>query len=149
MSPYEISCDPARLDIDAIHEFLSGSYWAAGIPRSVVERALANSLCFGVYRDGQQVGLARVITDRATFAYLSDVYILPEHRGQGLAKRVLAEVFEHPELQGLRRMLLFTRDAHTLYAKFGFTPLAHPERVMDLLDPDVYATSQSEGPGSR
>ena len=148
MSPYEISCDPARLDIDAIHEFLSGSYWAAGIPRSVVERALANSLCFGVYRDGQQVGLARVITDRATFAYLSDVYILPEHRGQGLAKRVLAEVFEHPELQGLRRMLLFTRDAHTLYAKFGFTPLAHPERVMDLLDPDVYATSQSEGPGS-
>jgi len=148
MSPYEISCDPARLDIDAIHEFLSGSYWAAGIPRSVVERALANSLCFGVYRDGQQVGLARVITDRATFAYLSDVYILPEHRGQGLAKRVLAEVTEHPELQGLRRMLLFTRDAHTLYAKFGFTPLAHPERVMDLLDPDVYATSQSEGPGS-
>ena len=148
MSPYEISCDPARLDIDAIHEFLSGSYWAAGIPRSVVERALANSLCFGVYRDGQQVGLARVITDRATFAYLSDVYILPGHRGQGLAKRVLAEVIEHPELQGLRRMLLFTRDAHTLYAKFGFTPLAHPERVMDLLDPDVYATSQSEGPGS-
>jgi len=148
MSPYEISCDPARLDIDAIHEFLSGSYWAAGIPRSVVERALANSLCFGVYRDGQQVGLARVITDRATFAYLSDVYILPEHRGQGLAKRVLAEVIEHPELQGLRRMLLFTRDAHTLYAKFGFTPLAHPERVMDLLDPDVYATSQSQSPGS-
>ena len=148
MSPYEISCDPARLDIDAIHEFLSGSYWAAGIPRSVVERALANSLCFGVYRDGQQGGLARVITDRATFAYLSDVYILPEHRGQGLAKRVLAEVIEHPELQGLRRMLLFTRDAHTLYAKFGFTPLAHPERVMDLLDPDVYATSQSQSPGS-
>jgi len=148
MSPYEISCDPARLDIDAIHEFLSGSYWAAGIPRSVVERALANSLCFGVYRDGQQVGLARVITDRATFAYLSDVYILPGHRGQGLAKRVLAEVIEHPELQGLRRMLLFTRDAHTLYAKFGFTPLAHPERVMDLLDPDVYATSQSQSPGS-
>ena len=146
MSPYEISCDPARLDIDAIHDFLAGSYWAAGIPRSVVERALANSLCFGVYRDGQQVGLARVITDRATFAYLSDVYILPEHRGQSLAKRVLEEVIRHPELQGLRRMLLFTRDAHALYAKFGFKPLAHPERVMDLLDPDVYGPSHGDGP---
>ena len=148
MSPYEISCDPARLDIDAIHDFLAGSYWAAGIPRSVVERALANSLCFGVYRDGQQVGLARVITDRATFAYLSDVYILPEHRGQSLAKRVLEEVIRHPELQGLRRMLLFTRDAHALYAKFGFKPLAHPERVMDLLDPDVYGPSHGDGPGN-
>jgi GNAT superfamily N-acetyltransferase len=147
MAPYEISCNPERLDIDAIHDFLAGSYWAAGIPKSVVERALANSLCFGVYRDGQQVGLARVITDRATFAYLSDVYILPEHRAKGLAKRLLEEVIRHPELQGLRRMLLFTRDAHTLYAQFGFKPLAHPERVMDLFFPDGYGPSQGDVPG--
>src|SRR5262249_9087518 len=107
---YEFSCDPARLDVDAIHDFLSQSYWAAAIPRSVVERSCANSLCFGVYCDGAQVGLARMITDKATFAYLADVYILPEHRAKGLAQRLLREILRHPELQGLRRILLFTRD---------------------------------------
>jgi GNAT superfamily N-acetyltransferase len=140
MPPYEISSDPARLDLEAIHGFLSQSYWSPGIPRSTVERAIANSLCFGVYTDRAQVGFARVITDKATFAYLADVFVLSEHQGQGLAQRLLEEVLRHPELQGLRRMLLFTRDAHTLYAKFGFKPLANPERVMDLHWPDVYAT---------
>jgi GNAT superfamily N-acetyltransferase len=147
MPPYEISCDPARLDIDVIHRFLSQSYWSPGIPRSVVERAIANSLCFGVYRNAEQVGFARVITDKATFAYLADVFILSEHQGQGLAQRLLREVVGHPALQGLRRMLLFTRDAHTLYAKFGFKPLANPERVMDLHYLDVYATPQTAAPG--
>lgn len=139
MAPYEISTDAARLDIGAIHDFLSQSYWSPGIPRDIVERAISNSLCFGVYCEGKQVGLARVITDGATFAYLADVYILPEHRGQGLAQRLLGEVIKHPHLQGLRRMLLFTRDAHSLYAKFGFRPLAAPERAMDLQNPDAYA----------
>ena len=148
MPLYEISSDPARLDLDAIHDFLSQSYWSPGIPRSVVERAIANSLCFGVYRSGVQVGFARVITDKATFAYLAEVFILSEHQGQGLAQRLLTEVLQHPELQGLRRMLLFTRDAHTLYAKFGFKPLANPERVMDLHWPDVYADSKATAPGS-
>lgn len=142
---YEISSDAARLDVDAIHDFLAQSYWSPGIPRSVVERAIANSLCFGAFCEGRQVGFARVITDKATFAYLADVYVLFEHRGQGLAQRLLAEVIGHPELQGLRRMLLFTRDAHSLYAKFGFKPLAAPERVMDLHYPDVYAAPKSEG----
>ena len=138
MPHYDISCDPARLQTDAIHDFLAQSYWSPGIPKHVVERALANSICFGVYCESRQVGLARVITDKATFAYLADVYILPEHRGQGLSKRLLAEVVRHPDLQGLRRMLLFTRDAHSLYAKFGFKPLAVPERVMDRHHPDIY-----------
>ena len=149
MTAYEISCDATRLDTDAIHAFLVQSYWSAGIPRSVVERAIANSLCFGVYCRGEQVGFARVVTDKATFAYLADVYILPGHRGQGLAQRLLDEVIRHPELQGLRRMLLFTRDAHSLYAKFGFKPLVAPERVMDLHHPDAYAAPETpKSPGS-
>jgi len=144
MPSYEISCDAGRLDVAAIHRFLTQSYWAAGIPRSVVERAVANSVCFGAYCDGEQVGLARVVTDKATFAYLSDVYVLPEHQGRGVAQRLLEQVIRHPDLQGLRRMLLFTRDAHSLYAKFGFRPLAPPERVMDLNNPDVYALRDGE-----
>ena len=140
MPSYEISCDPGRLDAGAIHRFLAQSYWSPGIPRSVVERAIANSVCFGAYCDDEQVGFARVVTDKATFAYLADVYVLPEHRGRGVAQQLLEQVLRHPDLQGLRRMLLFTRDAHSLYAKFGFKPLAAPERVMDLHYPDVYAT---------
>ena len=138
MASYEITCDPTRLDIGAIHAFLSQSYWSAGIPRAVVERAIANSLCFGVFLGNQQVGFARVVTDRATFAYLADVYILPEHRGKGLSRRLMEQVTKHPDLQGLRRMLLATRDAHALYAKFGFKPLAVPERIMEIHNPDVY-----------
>src|SRR5262252_8580702 len=138
VGPYEITCDPTRLDIGAIHGFLSQAYWSAGVPRAVVERAIANSLCFGVFHHGQQVGFARVVTDKATFAYLADVYIVPEHRGKGLSLRLLERVIQHADLQGLRRILLATRDAHALYAKFGFKPLAAPGRIMEIHNPDVY-----------
>ena len=138
-SPYEITCDKARFDIDAIHRFLAQSYWSPGVPRTVIERAIANSLCFGLLLEGQQVGFARVITDKATFAYLADVYVLPEHRGKGLSLCLMGQIIEHPDLQGLRRMMLATRDAHSLYEKFGFKPLAAPERIMEVHDPDVYS----------
>ncbi len=141
MAPYEFTCDKKRLDVEAIHGFLSQSYWSAGISRAIVERAIANSLCFGVLHHGQQVGFARVVTDRATFAYLSDVYILNGHRGKGLSRRLMEQIIQHPELQGLRRMLLATRDAHALYAKFGFKPLAAPAHIMEIHDPDAYAGS--------
>ena len=137
---YEISSDPARLDLDVIHRFLSeDAYWSPGIPRATVERAVKNSFCFGVYLpDGSQVGFARLVTDRTTFAYLADVFVLSQHRGRGLSKRLMEAVLAHPELQGLRRWLLATRDAHGLYAQFGFTPLANPSRLMERHDPDVY-----------
>jgi GNAT superfamily N-acetyltransferase len=146
MASYEITCDKARLDIGAIHNFLSLSYWSPGIPRAVVQRAIANSLCFGVLHQGQQVGFARVITDKATFAYLADLYILPEHRGKGLSLRLMEQIVQHPDLQGLRRVLLATRDAHNLYAKFGFRPLAAPERFMEVHDPNVYAGRAKSAP---
>lgn len=139
---FEISADPARLDRALIHAWLSTeSYWARGIPRAVLDRALDHSLCFGAYRDGAQVGFARVVTDRATFAYLADVFMLPEARGQGGARRLVAAVLAHPDLQGLRRMALATRDAHALYAQYGFTPLARPETFMERYRPDVYAAA--------
>src|SRR5262245_50020555 len=146
MESYELTSDVSRFDVAAIHAFLSRSYWSTGIPRSVVEQAIANSVCFGVLAGKQQVGFARVVTDKATFAYLADVYVLEEHRGKGLARRMLEAVFAHPELQGLRRVLLVTRDAHALYAKFGFTPLAKPDRLMELHRPNVY--SAAEWPGT-
>jgi N-acetylglutamate synthase-like GNAT family acetyltransferase len=146
VAQYDITCDRARLDIDAIHGFLSQAYWSTGIPRAVVERAIDNSLCFGVFHQGQQVGLARVITDKATFAYLADVYILPEHRGKGLSRRLMERVIQHPDLQGLRRFLLATRDAHELYAKFGFKPLAAPDRIMEIHNPMVYSGSGNGAP---
>jgi GNAT superfamily N-acetyltransferase len=137
--PYEISTDPARLDLEAVHAYLTRSYWSAGIPREVVERAAANSLCFGLYHPAAgQVGYARVVTDRASFAYLCDVYVLENHRGQGLSKWLMKTIVEHPDLQGLRRFMLATRDAHGLYAQHGFAPLASPDRVMEVLRPDVY-----------
>jgi GNAT superfamily N-acetyltransferase len=139
MSPYEFSCDKQRLDIEVIHRFLAQSYWSPGIPRAVVERAIAHSLCFAVFHDNQQIGFARVITDTATFAYLADVFILPEHRGKGLSKRLVEQVIQHPDLQGLRRMLLATLDAHGLYERFGFRPLAVPERMMEIHNPNVYS----------
>jgi GNAT superfamily N-acetyltransferase len=139
MQPYEITCDKSRLDIEAIHRFLTESYWSPGVPRAVIERAMANSLCFGLLLKGQQVGFARVITDKATFAFLADVYVLPEHRGQGLSLRLMEQILRHPDLQGLRRIMLATRDAHTLYEKFGFKPLSAPERVMEIHNPDVYS----------
>lgn len=141
-----VDTDPSRLDMDVIHGFLSQSYWARGIPRALVERAVRNSLCFGLYESERQVGFARVVTDQATFAYLADVFVVASHRGRGLSKILVAAVVADPRLQGLRRWMLATRDAHGLYARFGFEPLAVPARFMELHAPDVYAAS---GPGIR
>ena len=131
MNTYDISTDPARLQLAAIHDYLVRSYWSPGIPKDLVARAIANSLCFGIYHGDDQVGFARVVTDKASFAYLADVYVLEEHRGQGLSKRLVAEILAHPELQGLRRFLLATADAHGLYAQNGFQPLARPQNMME------------------
>lgn len=140
---FTISADRSKLDLDVIHGFLSTSYWSSGIPREVVERGVRNSLCFGVYDPaGRQVGFARVISDFASFAYLADVFILEPHRGKGLSKRLMEHIVAHPDLQGLRRWMLATRDAQSLYARFGFTPLHAPERFMQRWDPDVYARFQ-------
>ena len=136
--PYEVSTDPRRLDIDLIQRFLADSYWAPGIPRRVVEKSIRHSLCFGVYQGSRQVGFARLATDYATFAHLMDVFVVPEHRGRGLSKQLMAAIVGHPDLQGLRRWQLGTRDAHGLYSQFGFRPLAHPEVHMEIADPDVY-----------
>ncbi len=135
---YEISTDRSRLDIALIHRFLGASYWARNIPLAVVERSIENSLCFGVYCRGQQAGFGRVITDYAVFAYVADVFILPEHRGRGLAKALVRAMLDHPQLQGLRRWMLATRDAHKLYAQFGFGPPAHPENLMTIQRPNPY-----------
>ena len=135
---YEISTDHARLDITAIHAFLSQTYWSPGIPRAVVERAIAHSLCFGVFHDGAQVGFARAVTDRATFAYLADVYLLEAHRGRGVARRLVAAIVAHPELQGLRRFTLATADAHGLYERFGFELPTRPANMMEIHVPNIY-----------
>ena len=138
-SPLEISDDKGRLDVPLIHRFLSEeAYWSLGIPLSTVQRAINHSLCFGGYVDGQQVAFARVITDRATFGYLADVFVLPEHRGQGYSKALVAAMLDHPELQGLRRLSLATSDAHGLYAGFGFVPPASPGSLMEIYHPDIY-----------
>jgi len=129
---YVISTDPARLDIAMIHKYLSGSaYWAMGRPLEVVRRSIQNSLPFGVYCGPVQIGFARVITDYATFAWLADVFVLPEFRGHGLGKWLIGVIVAHPRLPGLRRWVLATQDAHGLYAQYGFTPLHIPELFME------------------
>lgn len=145
---YLISDDPARVDLDVVHGFLHASYWAEGIPREVVKRSLEHSLNFSLWLEprgagaaARQIGFARVITDRATFAYLGDVFVLEEFRGRGLSKWLMRVVVEHPALQGLRRWTLLTRDAHGLYEQVGFTRVASPERYMERWDPDVYRHS--------
>ncbi len=135
---YSISTDKGRLDFAVIHGFLTMSYWAAGVPMDVVKRSIEHSLAFGVYKEDQQVGFARIITDYATFAYLGDVFILEPFRGRGLSKWLMEVIVGHPELQGLRRWVLLTRDAHGLYRQVGFTELSHPERYMEMHFPDVY-----------
>lgn len=135
---YTLSSDPGRLDVDAIHDFLTNCYWAKGISREVVVRSIENSLCFGVYRGKKQVGFARVISDFATYAYIGDVFVLESHRGRGLSQWMMEEIINHPRLQNLRRWTLLTRDAHGLYARFGFTPVTKPERYMELHNPAVY-----------
>jgi GNAT superfamily N-acetyltransferase len=140
--PYLVSDDPARLDLDAIHGYLSRSYWAEAIPKELVARSLASSLCFGLYLEAagrpRQIGFARVITDRATCAYLSDVYVLEEFRGRGLSKLLLECVHAHPELQGLRRWLLVTRDAQGLYEQFGWRVTPEPHTHMEIVVKDPY-----------
>jgi GNAT superfamily N-acetyltransferase len=139
LAEYEISTDTDRLDVDVIHTFLAeDSYWARGIPRSVVQRAIRHSLCFGVYHRAAQVGFARVVTDKTTFALLADVFVLEAHRGKGLSKWLMQCVVEHADLQGLRRLLLLTSDAHGLYRQFGFRELGDPSRFMEILRQDIY-----------
>jgi GNAT superfamily N-acetyltransferase len=135
-----VDTDKDRLDLPVIHQFLTNSYWARGIPIDVVERSIRNSLCFGLYDGDEQVGFARVVTDYATFAYLADVFVLESHRGRGLGKLLISAVMADPSLQGLRRWLLATRDAHSLYSQYGFTPLANPGRFMELHSPHVYSS---------
>lgn len=139
---YTVSDNPQRLDIDAIHAYLSRSYWAEAIPRELVERSARGSLCVGLNRGQAQVGFARVVTDRATFAYLCDVYVLEQERGRGLGVWLIEFVMQHPELQGLRRWVLATRDAHELYTKFGWTAPAHPETYMEIARPGIYAAAK-------
>ena len=138
---FVVTTDPNRLDHDFIHGYLVRSYWSEGIPRDVVERALSNSLCFGVYEGEKQVGFARVVTDFATFAYLADVFIIESHRARGLSKFLMECIVQDPQLQGLRRWTLATRDAHGLYERFGFKPLANPDRFMEIHNPEVYKKS--------
>ena len=135
---YRISFDPEDQQLDVIHGYLVRSYWAEGIPREVVARAVAHSLCVGALDDDVQVGFARVVTDRATFAYLADVFVLEGHRGRGLAQQMLEALEDHPELQGLRRWALFTRDMQPLYAKLGWEAYPHPDRLMVRDIPDIY-----------
>ena len=136
---FEISTDRTRLQIEVIHGYLSQeSYWAAGRPLEKTLRAIENSLCFGLYRGGDQIGFARIVTDYATFAYLGDVFVLGEFRGMGLSKWLMDTIISHPDLQGLRRWILATRDAHGLYEKFGFSALRFPERWMERPAPDAY-----------
>ncbi len=138
VNTYDISTDPSRLQLDTIHAYLTRSYWSPGVPKDVVARGIANSLCFGIYQGEAQLGFARVITDKASFAYLADLYVLEEHRGQGLSKRLLEQILAHPDLQGLRRVLLATADAHGLYAQFGFKALAAPDRMMEIRNPPAW-----------
>ena len=139
---YTVSTEKERLDRGAIHEFLRGSYWAKGIPRELVDRSIENSLCFGLYDGEPLIGFARVITDKATFGYLADVFILESHRGRGLATWFMEVIMAHPDLEGLRRWMLVTADAHGLYRKAGFTAPSKPERIMEKLLPDPYGASR-------
>ncbi|WNC94108.1 GNAT family N-acetyltransferase [Paraburkholderia sp. FT54] len=136
------STDKADLDIEMVYTFLSQETpWAKGMPRETFERAVAGSLCFGGYIEGRQIAFARLITDEATFAYLCDVFVLPAYRGKGYACALMKHVFASPSLQGLRRIVLVTTDAHRVYEPHGFTGLATPERYMELHNPDVYKTA--------
>lgn len=139
------SFDPARLDLDVVHAFLSTeAYWSIGIPRATVARAIAHSLCIGAYRDDRQIGFARLTTDRATFAYLGDVFVVSTDRGKGIAREMVRRLLVHEDVQALRRVLLFTADAHSLYASLGFTPLVRPERGMEIVRPGIYRAAPDD-----
>lgn len=136
-SPF-ISTDKSLLQLETIHSVLKNSYWAKNIPLEILKRSIENSICFGVYIEKEQIGFCRVITDKATFAYLADVFIVEDHKGKGYSKLLMKEVMSHPELQGLRKFLLGTADAHGLYRQFGFKELAKPERMMEITFKDIY-----------
>jgi GNAT superfamily N-acetyltransferase len=138
-----VSTDRALIDLEVVHRFLTECYWAKGIPRDIVARSIENSLCFGVYAEGKQVGFARVISDYATYAYIGDVFLLESFRGRGLGKWLMECIMQHPRLQGLRRWSLVTSDAHGLYAQFGFEPLKKPQNYMELHRPDVYQQART------
>jgi GNAT superfamily N-acetyltransferase len=140
-----VSTDPAKLDVGAVHAYLTRSYWAEGIPHKIVERSLRHSLCFGLYDANRQIGLARVISDYATFAYLADVYVLENYRGRGLAKWLMRCVLAHSQLQNLRKFVLVTRDAHELYRPFGFETPKKPQNYMELPKHDIYKTGVVDG----
>ena len=143
---YSVTANRQQIDVDAVHAFLARCFWATGISRDVVARSIAHSLCFGLFDGKAQVGFARVVTDSSTYAYLCDVYVLEECRGKGLGKWMMEFVMEHPDLQGLRRFQLVTRDAHSLYSRFGFAPLVNPERHMEIFRPGLYSgNTSSEG----
>ena len=137
---FEITTDISRVDVDAVHAYLTRSYWAEGIPRAIVAKAIASSLCFSLFEGGRQIGFARVVTDCATFAYLCDVYVLEEYRGRGLGKWLMRELLTHPDLQGVRRFMLVTRDAHGLYEPLGFRSPENPARYMEIVKRDIYKT---------
>ena len=138
---FTITTDKSKMDIDVIHGYLSRSYWAQGVPRATIQKSIEGALCFAVLHGTRQVGFARVITDKATFGYLSDVFILEEYRGKGLSKWLMEIILGHPELQNFRRFLLSTRDAHGLYRQFGFKDLVSPENWMQVYNPEVYKTN--------
>lgn len=138
-TPYRMTDDPSAVDLDVVHRFLAASYWSHGIPKDIVARGIANSVPFSIFLGDRQVGFARAVTDRATFAYLADVFVVEDQRGHGLGAWLVEAVLGHPELQGLRRWLLATRDAHALYRKFGFTAVEDVSRLMTRHDPEVYA----------
>jgi GNAT superfamily N-acetyltransferase len=139
ISGYRASCKLEDMNLIAIHRYISRSYWAKGVPIETMKKAMDNSLCFGIFtHSGEQIAFARMVTDSSTFAYLADVYVLEEHRAQGISKWLMNEVFKHPELQGLRRMALATSDAHGLYKQFGFKALQSPSSFMELHQPNVY-----------
>jgi GNAT superfamily N-acetyltransferase len=138
---FTVSTDRELIDLDLVHGFLTESSWAKGVPRDIVARSIENSLCFGVYSEGKQVGFARVVTDYATYAYVGDVFLLEPFRGRGLGKWIMECVVQHPRLQGLRRWSLVTSDAHALYSQVGFTPLKKPQSYMEIHRPDVYTGS--------
>jgi len=138
VNDFRISTDKDEFDFEVIFGFITNSYWAKGIPREVMRKAIDNSLCFGVFEGNNQVGFGRVITDGATFGYLADVFVLESHRGLGLSKMMMIDVVAHPDLQGVRRLMLATYDAHSLYRQFGFKDLSNPSNMMEICDPDIY-----------
>ena len=142
-----VTTDQARLDIETVHGFLTGSYWAQGVSREVVERSIRHSICFGAFVGDRQVGFARVITDRATYAYVADVFVLPSHRGRTVGKHLMGCITSHPELQNLRLWTLFTRDAHGLYRQYGFREARYPDRLMERRATDPYRLAAAEAGG--